>query len=73
MDDRSTPESTPERDADGGRRAFLKLGLGSAGAVAAVAAPSLVPAQDTEGPEEQVKVRYSLTPHVERFYALNRL
>lgn len=56
-----------------GRREFLRtVGIGGVGAAAAAA----VPAGDTQADEpqaEQVKERYRLSPHVERFYFLNRL
>ncbi|HSK41998.1 MAG TPA: twin-arginine translocation signal domain-containing protein [Arenibaculum sp.] len=56
-----------------GRREFLKaIGIAGVGAVVATAAPT-GDAQGAETAEEQVKGRYSLSPHVERFYFLNRL
>ncbi|WP_075217664.1 twin-arginine translocation signal domain-containing protein [Mongoliimonas terrestris] len=54
------------------RRAFL-TGAGLAGATAAAAVGGTVLAEARESPEEQLKGRYSETPHVQRFYALNRL
>lgn len=58
---------------DGGRRRFLTAaGIAGAGAVAAGAA-TVVRAEVAESPEEQVRGRYERTPHVERFYFLNRL
>jgi hypothetical protein len=70
---KNRPISTPA-DSKAGieRRDLLKgLGLGAAGAVAAVAASG--PAAAVESPEEQVKSRYRETEHVKRFYALNRI
>jgi hypothetical protein len=67
------PAATPPRggDAGVGRRAFLTAaGLAGAGSVAALA---VAPAEATESPEEMVAGRYRETPHVERFYFLNRL
>lgn len=64
-------EIPPTDGAGVGRRAFLTAaGLAGAGSVAAVA---LAPAEATETPEEAVAGRYRATPHVERFYFLNRL
>lgn len=80
-DDRTKdgPERAVERDggrgdvADGGRRRFLTAaGIAGAGAVAAGAA-TVVRAEVAESPEEQIQGRYERTPHVERFYFLNRL
>lgn len=56
----------PDRPA---RRSFL---LGGAGVTAALAAAPQA-ARAFESPEEQVEQRYARTPHVERFYFLNRL
>lgn len=58
-----------ERPARPARRSFL---LGGVGATAALAAAPRA-AQAVESPQEQVEQRYSRTPHVERFYFLNRL
>ncbi|WP_207459519.1 hypothetical protein [Azospirillum sp. SYSU D00513] len=58
------------------RRALLKgLGLGTAGAIGAVAAVNAAapPEPQAETPEEQLKARYRETDHVKRYYALNRL
>jgi|TARA_R110002012_G_scaffold179930_2_gene345782 hypothetical protein len=67
-----TPSSTDherDRPADPARRRLFALGAGAtAASVAAVAT-----AQQYESPEEQIDRRYSRTPHVERYYALNRL
>ncbi|MFD1912954.1 twin-arginine translocation signal domain-containing protein [Halodurantibacterium flavum] len=61
-----------DRTAEPGRRRFLKLGLGVTGAAAAGGAAVL--AQDVVLQEdERGKARYQGGPHVERFYALNRL
>jgi len=66
------PADTPSRGgASVGRRAFLTAaGLAGAGSMAAVALPQ---AEAAETPEEAVASRYRVTPHVERFYFLNRL
>ncbi|KAA0675946.1 twin-arginine translocation signal domain-containing protein [Roseomonas genomospecies 6] len=56
------------------RRSLLKgLGLGAAGAVAAAATLRATPVEAEESQPERLKARYRDTPHVERFYALNRL
>ena len=69
------PKSKPApRDGVDARRRDLltAAGLGGAGALAAaVVAPNA--GEALEGAEEQIKGRYRLTPHVERFYFLNRL
>jgi hypothetical protein len=59
-------------EVDAGRRTFLKTaGIGgAAAAVAFVAAPQEAEAQQFPPPPT---TRYQRTPHVERFYALNRL
>lgn len=62
----------PRGKVDSGRRGFLTA-AGLAGAGTAVVAVSLGAAEGAEAPEEQVKGRYQVTPHVERFYFLNRL
>jgi hypothetical protein len=72
---RQHPENEPEHGegVDAGRRGFLKA-AGAAGAgAAAVSAASLAEADVAEAPEEQLKSRYRLTPHIERYYFLNRL
>lgn len=69
MGDTSNPQGGPA----GSRRDFLKFGMGTAGAAAALAVGTASEAQTLESPEDQVKSRYSRTPHVERFYLLNRL
>jgi hypothetical protein len=75
MDNRKrNTESTPAAKAlDESRRGFLRsAGLASAGAAAAaVSGPS--PAEAQKFPPEPGDTRYRLTPHIERFYALNRL
>lgn len=59
---------------DAGRRGFLKsVGFAGAGAAAAMSVAALGDAESREAPEEQIKGRYALNPHVERFYFLNRL
>lgn len=69
----SLPIGANSRDkVDAGRRGFLTA-AGLAGAGTAVAAVSLGTADAQESPEEQVQARYQATPHVERFYFLNRL
>ncbi len=71
MKNRPADKPATAGDTDVGRRAFLTAaGLAGAGSVAAV---TLAPAEATESPEEMVEGRYSVTPHVERFYFLNRL
>lgn len=66
------PRNNPETNA--ARRSFLKLGLAGAGAAAAASRPTVAAAQQRRvSPLQDEKVRYSLTPHVERFYFLNRL
>lgn len=60
-------------EVDAGRRRLLTVaGLAGAGAVAVTAA-SVGGADGAESAEEQIKARYERTPHVERFYFLNRL
>ena len=69
MSDRTEPQTQPTPS----RRDFLKLGAGTAGAATALVVASGGEAQTLEPPLEQVKSRYSRTPHVERFYFLNSL
>jgi hypothetical protein len=59
-------------EVDVGRRAFLKAaGIGgAAAAVVVTAVPEAAEAQQFPPPPT---TRYERTPHVERFYALNRL
>ena len=67
--DRPTPpKSTSEVDPT--RRRLLLAGAG--GAVAASTA-SLAATGEPESAAEQIKGRYRLSAHVERFYFLNRL
>lgn len=75
MDNRKrNPESAPAAEAlDEGRRGFLRTaGLAGAGAAAA-AVSGASPAEAQRFPPEPGDTRYRLTPHIERFYALNRL
>jgi hypothetical protein len=61
-----------ERERGLERRGFLKgMGLAAGGAAAAVV--PVAPAEANETPSEQAKKRYQESPHVKRFYALNRL
>ncbi|HYE52501.1 MAG TPA: twin-arginine translocation signal domain-containing protein [Azospirillaceae bacterium] len=58
-----------------GRRDFLR-GAGLAGAAAAAVLPAVLAGGEAEAKEsepEQVKARYRVTPHIERFYFLNSL
>jgi hypothetical protein len=56
------------------RRGFLKgLGIAAGGAAAAVVPGRPAEADEAGNPSEQAKKRYQETPHVKRFYALNRL
>lgn len=50
-----------------------RLLLGGAGGALTLSAASHAVAQNPESPAEQTKGRYRLSPHVERFYFLNRL
>ena len=68
---RRAPEDCTQVD-PGRRRLIAVAGLAGAGAVAATAA-SMARAEVAESAEEQIKGRYERTPHVERFYFLNRL
>lgn len=71
MKNQTSNRTATSGDTGVGRRVFLTAaGLAGAGSVAAV---TLAPAEATESPEEMVEGRYSVTPHVERFYFLNRL
>lgn len=66
-------ESQPREpvEMDSTRRDFLKAaGVAGAAAAAVAAVPDAAEAQEFP-PDEPVK--YELTPHVERFYSLNRL
>ncbi|MCA1359847.1 twin-arginine translocation signal domain-containing protein [Bradyrhizobium sp. IC3069] len=57
-----------------GRRDFLrKVGLGTAGAGAALATPLVGSAQaDSETNDEKRKARYKESDHVKTFYRVNR-
>ena len=57
-----------------GRRDFLrKVGIGAAGAGAALATPLMGSAQaDSENNDEKRKARYKETDHVKAFYRVNR-
>lgn len=63
---KSPPEIDPAR---------RRLLLGGVGGAVAASAVSLAAAENSgpESPAEQTKGRYRLSPHVERFYFLNRL
>jgi hypothetical protein len=62
----------PTEKAKIGRRDFLRVLGGSAGAVAA-SVPLATPARaDTESNEEKRKARYRETEHVKAFYRVNR-
>lgn len=68
-DNRPKPPKTTS-EVDPTRRRLLLAGAGGAVGVSAVA---LTANAEPEAPAEQIKGRYRLTPHVERFYFLNRL
>ena len=57
-----------------GRRDFLrKVGIGTVGAGATLAAPLVTPAQaDSETDQEMRKPRYKETDHVKTYYRVNR-
>ncbi len=56
---------------DGGRRRVLKLvGVGG---TAAAAMATAVATEAYQSPEEQLKSRYRINDHIERYYFLNRL
>ncbi|MFK4383868.1 twin-arginine translocation signal domain-containing protein [Bradyrhizobium sp. USDA 223] len=63
-----------ETKAKVGRRDFLrKVGLGTAGAGAALATPLVGSAQaDNETNDEKRKARYKESDHVKTFYRVNR-
>ena len=63
-----------ETKAKVGRRDFLrKVGLGTAGAGAALATPLVGSAQaDSETNDEKRKARYKESDHVKTFYRVNR-
>ena len=62
------PKTTTEVDPT--RRRLLLAGAGGA---VGVSAATFAASAEPEAPAEQIKGRYRLTPHVERFYFLNRL
>jgi len=57
-----------------GRRDFLrKVGIGTAGVGATLAAPLIAPARaDSETEDEKRKARYRETDHVKAYYRVNR-
>lgn len=63
-----------ERQVKVGRRDFLrKVGVGSVGAGATLATPSISSAQaDSENNDEKRKARYKETDHVKTYYRVNR-
>jgi GH24 family phage-related lysozyme (muramidase) len=63
-----------ETKAKVGRRDFLrKVGIGTVGAGATLAASSMTPAQaDSETDQEKRKARYKETDHVKAYYRVNR-
>ncbi|WP_342722686.1 twin-arginine translocation signal domain-containing protein [Bradyrhizobium sp. B097] len=63
-----------EKKMTAGRRDFLrKVGLGTIGAGATLAAPLIAPAQaDSETEVEKRKARYRETDHVKAYYRVNR-
>ena len=63
-----------EKQTVGGRRDFLrKVGIGTVGAGATLAAPLIMPAQaDSETEDEKRKARYKETDHVKAYYRVNR-
>jgi len=63
-----------EKKTAGGRRDFLrKVGIGTVGAGATLAAPLIMPAQaDSETEDEKRKARYKETDHVKAYYRVNR-
>jgi hypothetical protein len=65
---------TDEMKARAGRRDFLrKVGIGTVGAGATLAAPFVGPAQaDSETNDEKRKARYKETDHVKTYYRVNR-
>lgn len=74
MKERERPQPAYRDAVDVRRRNMLAMGATGAGvAVAASLASDGAAARVAEPPEEQIKGRYRLTPHIERFYFLNRL
>lgn len=70
--DQAPASSAPREGAAPGRREFLRT-AGMVGLGAAAAPLVAAPAEARESPGEQVKARYQLTDHVQRFYFLNSL
>lgn len=66
-------DATASEDVDGGRRRFLLNAGLAAGAATLTASAGVAPAEAQQFPPEPGTTRYELTPHIERFYALNRL
>jgi len=67
-------EMKEEKKTKVGRRDFLrKVGIGAAGAGAALATPLMGSAQaDSENNDEKRKARYKETDHVKAYYRVNR-
>lgn len=63
-----------EKKATAGRRDFLrKLGIGTVGAGATLAAPLVGSAEaDSENNDEKRKARYKESDHVKAYYRVNR-
>jgi hypothetical protein len=63
-----------EKKATVGRRDFLRtVGIGTLGAGATLATPSMTPAHaDSETDQEKRKARYKETDHVKTYYRVNR-
>jgi len=63
-----------QKKAPVGRRDFLrKVGIGTVGAGATLAAPLIAPAQaDSENDDEKRKARYKESDHVKAYYRVNR-
>lgn len=72
MTDRAKTRTEEQGEVDRKRRDFLRAAgvTGAAAAAAVTVAPGEASAQEFP-PDEPV--RYELTPHIERFYFLNRL
>lgn len=66
-------DATAPEDVDAGRRRFLLNAGLAAGAVTVATGTGANPAEAQQFPPEPGATRYQLTPHIERFYALNRL
>ena len=67
-------EMRDEKKTKVGRRDFLrKVGIGTAGAGAALATPLMGSAQaDSENNDEKRKARYKETDHIKAYYRVNR-